>query len=84
MDCNQPSEEDKQPIPREEVEVAVASVKQEMSARVDNTRAGRVQAGGETTTDDLTAIYYNIRRTGECPTPWTQSLSITRPYKGIL
>ena len=37
LDCNQPSEEDLQPILCEEVEIAVAALKKGKSARVDNT-----------------------------------------------
>ena len=36
LDCSQPPEEDLQPILREEVEIAVASLKKGKSARVDN------------------------------------------------
>ena len=43
-----------------------------------------VQAGGETMIDVLTEICNRIWRTGECPTPWTQSLIITLPKKGNL
>ena len=76
-----PPEEDLQPILREEVEIAVASLK---SARVDNIPAELVQAGGETMIDLLTEICNRIWRTGEWPTPWTQSLIITLPKKGNL
>ena len=38
----------------------------------------------ETTIDVLTEICYRIWRTGEWPTPWTQSLIITLPKKGNL
>ena len=43
-----------------------------------------VQAGGETMVDVLTEICNRIRRTGEWPTPWTQSLIIALPKKGNL
>ena len=43
-----------------------------------------VQAGGETMIDVLTEICNGIWRTGEWPTPWTQSLIITLPKKGNL
>ena len=36
LDCSQPPEEDLQPILREEVEIAVASLKKGKSAGVDN------------------------------------------------
>ena len=46
LDCSQPLKEDLQPILREEVEIAVASLKKGKSARVDNIPAELVQAGG--------------------------------------
>ena len=84
LDCSQPPEEDLQPILREEVEIAVASLKKWKSARVDNIPAELVQAGCETMIDILTEICNRIWRTGEWPTPWTQSLIITLPKKGNL
>ena len=51
LDCSQPPEEDLRPILREEVEIAVASLKKEKSAGVDNIPAELVQAGGETVID---------------------------------
>ena len=84
LDCIQPPEEDLQPILREEVEIAVASLKNGKSAGVDNIPAELVQAGGETMIDVLTEICNRIWRTGEWPTPWTQSLIITLPKKGNL
>ena len=82
LDCSQPPEADLQPILREEVEIAVASLKKGKSAGVDNIPAKLVQAGGETMIDVLTEICNRIWRTGEWPTPWTQSLIITLPKKG--
>ena len=73
-----------QPILREEVEIAVASLKKGKSAGVDNIPAELVQAGGETMIDVLTEICNRIWRAGEWPTPWTQSLIITFPKKGNL
>ena len=84
LDCSQPPEEDLQPILREEVEIAVASLKKGKSAGVDNIPAELVQAGGETMVYVLTQICNRIWRTGELPTPWTQSLIITLPKKGNL
>ena len=84
LDCIQPPEEDLQPILREEVEIALASLKKGKSAGVDNIPAELVQAGGETMIDVLTEICNRIWRTGEWPTPWTQSLIITLPKKGNL
>ena len=51
LDCSKPLEEDLQPILREEVEIAVASLKKGKSAGVDNVSAELVQAGGETLID---------------------------------
>ena len=84
LDCSQPPEEDLQPILREEIKIAVASLKKGKSAGVDNIPRELVQAGGETMIDVLTEICNRIWRTGEWPTPWTQSLIITLPKKGNL
>ena len=85
LDCSQPQEENLQPILREVVEIAVASLKKGKSSGVDNIPAElSVQAGGETMIDVLTEICNRIWRTGEWPTPWTQSLIITLPKKGNL
>ena len=84
LDCSQPPEEDLQPILREEVETAVASLKNGKSAGIYNIPAVLVQAGGETMIDVLTVICNRIWRTGEWPTPWTQTLIITLPKKGNL
>ena len=84
LDCSQPPDEDLQPILREKVEIAVASLKKGKSVGVDNIPAELVQAGGETMIDVLTEICNRIWRTGEWPTPWTQSLIITLPKKGNL
>ena len=69
LDCSQPPEEDLQPILREEVEIAVASLKKGKSAGVDNIPAELVQAGGETMIDILTEICNRIWRTGDWLTP---------------
>ena len=69
-------------ILREEVEIAVAAVKNGKSAEVDNIPAELVQAGGETIIDVITEICSRIWRPGEWLTPWTQSLIITLPKKG--
>ena len=73
-----------QPILREEVEITVAALKKGKSAGVDNIPAELVQAGGEPMIDVLTKICNKIWKTGEWPTPWTQSLIITLPKKGNL
>ena len=84
LNCSQPPEEDLQPILHEEVEIALASLKQGKSAGVDNIPAELVQAGRKTMIDVLTEICNRIWRRGEWPTPWTQSLIITLPKKGNL
>ena len=61
-----PQEADLQPILREKVEIAVASLKKGKSAGVNNIPAERVKAGGETMIDVLTEICNRIWRTGEC------------------
>ena len=80
LDCSQPPEEDLRPILREEVEISVASLKKGKSAGADNIPAELVQACGDTMIDVLTEIW----RTGEWPTPWTQSLIITLRKEGNL
>ena len=57
------SPEDLQPILREEVEIAVASMKKGKSAGVENIPAELVQAGGETMIDVLREICNRIWRT---------------------
>ena len=64
LDCSQPQEEDLPPILHEEVEIAVASLKKEKSAGVDNIPAELVQAGEETIIDVLTEICNRVWRTG--------------------
>ena len=81
LNSSQPPEEDLQPILREEVVIAVASLKKGKSAGVYNVLAELVQAGGETMIDVLREICNRIWRIGEWPTPWTQSLIITLPKK---
>ena len=84
LDCSQSPEEDLQPNLREEIEIAVASLKKGKSSGVDNIPAELVQASGETMISLLTEICNRIWKTGEWPTPWTQSLIITLPKKGNL
>ena len=55
LDCSQPPEE-VQPILREEVEIAVASLKKGKSAGVNTIPAEPVQAGGETMINVLTDL----------------------------
>ena len=71
LDCSQPPEEYLQPILREEVKIAVASLKTRMSAGVDDKL---VQAGGEPMIDVLTETFNRVWRTEKWPTPWTLSL----------
>ena len=82
--CRQPPEEDRQPILREEVEIAGASLEKGESAGVDDIPAELVRNGWETMINVLKEICNRIWRTGEWPTPWTQSLIITLPKKGNL
>ena len=46
LDCSQPQEEDLQPILREEVEIAVASLKKGKSSGVDNIQQNLFQLAG--------------------------------------
>ena len=69
LDCSQPPEKGLQPILREAVEIAVASLEKRKSARVDNIPAELFQAGGETMIDVLIEICNRIWRTGNWPTP---------------
>ena len=82
--CPCPPEKDLQPILREEIEIAVASLKKGKSAGSDNIPAELAQASGETMIDVLTEICNRIWRTEEWPTPWTKTLIITLPKKGNL
>ena len=72
------------PILREEVEVAVKSLKKGKSAGVDNIPAELLQQGGEAIVNALLIICNKIWRTGEWPTPWTQSLVIALLKNGNL
>ena len=69
------------PPPRGRSTADSSSLKNGKSAGVDNIPAELVQADGKTITDILTNICNRIWRTGEWPTPWTQSLIITLPKK---
>ena len=72
------------PILREEVEAAVKSLKKGKSAGVDSIPAEALRQGGEAIVNALLIICNKIWRTGEWPTPWTQSLVITLPKNGNL
>ena len=79
LDCNQPPEEDLQPILREEVENAEALLKKGKTAGVDYT--------GRTCTSwrgDLIDVLIEICNRREWSAPWIQSLIITLPKKGNL
>ena len=77
-----PTSIDSYPILREEVEVAVKSLKKGKSAGVDNIPSELVKAGGEAMIDMSLIICNKIWWTGKWPTPWTQSLIMTLPKKG--
>ena len=79
LDYSQLPEENLQPILRDEIEIAVGSLKRGKSAGVDNIPAEIAQADGETMIYVLTEICNRIWRIGELPTSWTQSLIITLP-----
>ena len=74
LDCNQPPV-DLQPIVHEEIQIAVAALEKGKTAGVDNIPAELALASRETILDVLIEICNKIWRTGECLTPWTQSLN---------
>ena len=82
LDVPSPTNNDSYPILWEEVEATVKSVKKCKSAGMDNIPSELAQAGGEAMIDMLLVICNKIWRTGEWPTPWTQSVIITLPKKG--
>ena len=84
LNCPPTDTEDNLPILRKAVEAAVQSLKKGKSAGADNIPAEQVFAVGEDLITTLTTICNKIWQTGEWPTPWTQSLVITRPKKGNL
>ena len=84
LDSPDTASDDPFPILKEEVEVAVKSLKKGKAPGIDNIPAELVQAGGDCTIDALTKICNKIWKTGVWPTPWTQSLVITLPKKGDL
>ena len=65
------------------MEAAEQSLKKGKSAGADNIPGELVQAGGEDAITALTTICNKVWQTGEWPTPWTQSLVITLPKKGM-
>ena len=84
LDCPQIPHEEHHPILREEVEASVNALKMGKPDGVDNIPAELVHAGGEAMIDILTSICNKIRKIGEWPTKWTQTLVITLPKKGNL
>ena len=84
LDCPQIPHEEHHPILREEVEAAVNALKMGKPDGVDNIPAELIHAGGEAMIDILTSICNKIRKIGEWPTKWTQTLVITLPKKGNL
>ena len=66
------------------MDAAVKVLKMGKSAGVDNIPAELVQTGGKAMIDILTSICNKIRKTGEWPITWTQSLVITLLKKGNL
>ena len=80
--CPSTNQQRQPQYPQEEVEAAVKWLKTGKSAEVDNIPSQLVQAGGEAMIDMLLIICTKIWRTGEWPTPWTQSLIITLLKKG--
>ena len=69
---------------REEVKMAVRSLKAGKSPRVDKIPSELLKNGGEATTTVLTAICQKIGDTKEWLKQWTQSLVIPLPQKGNL
>ena len=78
------SNEDDFPITREEVEAAIKLLKNGEATGIDNIPGELIKHGGDSVKEVLTRICNNIRRTGEWPTTWTQSLVIKLPKKGNL
>ena len=72
------------PILRKEVEAALKSLKKGKSAGGDNIPAELLQHVGEAMVNGLLIICNKIWRTGEWPTPWTQSLVIALPKNSNL
>ena len=84
LTCQESANDDDHPILREEIEAGVRALKNGKAAGVDNIQTELIKHGGETVIDVLTKTCNEIWRTGEWPTPWTQSLIITLPKKGNL
>jgi len=77
------SNKDNFPILREEIVAPVRSLKNGKAAGADNIPAELIKYGGTAVIDILTKVCNKICLTGEWPTPWTRSLIITLPKKGL-
>ena len=69
--CHESTNDDDFPVPREEVEAAISSLKSGKAAGVDNIPAELIKHGGESVVAMLLRICNKIWQTGEWPTPWT-------------
>ena len=76
--------EDSPPLLKEEVVVAVSSLKTGKSPGVDNVPAELIKYGGEDTAHALTVLCQKIWDEKRWPKEWTQSLMIPLPKKGNL
>ena len=84
LTCQESVNDDDHPILREEVEAEMQALESGKAAGTDGVPAELIKHGSETVNDMLTKICDEIWRTGEWPTPWTQSLITTLPKKGNL
>ena len=78
------TDRDSLPILKSEIKEAIKTMKKGKSPGIDNIPSELVQAGGESTINQLHSICNRIWTTGIWPTPWTKSLIITIPKKGNL
>ena len=78
------TDNDNNPILREEVEAALKSLKKGKSPGIENIPGELVQAGGDAVISALHKICNKIWQTGERLIKWTQPLIITFPKKGNL
>ena len=81
LNTNPSTDTDNFPILREEVEIAVKSLKKGKSAGIDNIPGELVQAGGRAMIEALHKLCQKIWESGEWPTQWIQSLVITLPKR---
>ncbi|KAK3894356.1 hypothetical protein Pcinc_001893 [Petrolisthes cinctipes] len=82
LNCPQSTNLDDFPILREEIELAIKSLKNGKTPGIDNIPGELIQNGGENMTIFLTRLCNRIWETGEWPSTWTQSLIITLHKKG--